>query len=99
MGEFKGQCEYHRICSSLLQMKKRFDEMKYVKNYVHLCGAVVQQVGAVQEVLVLSPGNYRLRQLTQVQFEQRRHRVDICITVGNDTSFIEHPRTLQLTKP
>lgn len=54
-------------------------------NKIHLCGIGVQRVGAVQEVLVLSPGDHRLRKLTQVQFEQWRHRVDICITAGNDT--------------
>lgn len=53
----------------------------------HLFAPYIQQVSAVQEVLVLRPWHHRFRQLAQVQFEQRRHRVDICVTV--ETTFSE----------
>ena len=45
-------------------------------------GAGVHLVGAVQKVLVLTPGNHGFRQLPQVQFEQRRHCVDVRVTAG-----------------
>ena len=57
---------------------------------LYLCAAGVQHVGAVQEVLVLSPGHHRLRKLSQVQLEKWCHRVDICVTAGNDMQKIIH---------
>lgn len=49
---------------------------------LYLCTAAVEHVGAVQEVLVLGPGHHRLWQFSQVQLEQRCHRVDIGVTAG-----------------
>ena len=50
-------------------------------------GAGVDLVGAAQEVLVLAPGNHGFRQLPQVQFEQRCHRVDVSVTAGRNNDF------------
>lgn len=74
-----------RLKHTLVLLRVQTHTFQFHWNKMHLCGIGVQRVGAVQEVLVLSPGDHRLRKLTQVQFEQRRHRVDICITAGNDT--------------
>ena len=57
---------------------------------LYLCAAGVQHVGAVQEVLVLSPGHHWLRQLPQIQLEERCHRVDICVTAGAKNQSLKH---------
>lgn len=57
-----------------------------IKGFSYLPAIGIQLVGAVQEALVLPTGHHRLWQLSQVQLEQRCHRVDVCVTAEQSGS-------------